>query len=192
MGKGKLGNYVDMKYILIGVAVISETVISIWRYGINMQALLVFLFLMLLTAISVVDVRTMEIPHRFVMVALLLGGLAVFIMPEVTFVNRLIGMVSVSLPLFLVTVVVPEAFGGGDIKLMAACGLLLGWKLSLLSLFIGIVTGGCYGGWLLWKKKKTGKEHFAFGPFLCVGMGLALLWGDQLLTWYSNLFVMIQ
>ncbi len=72
---------------------------------------------------------------------------------------------SVSLPLFLITLAVPGGFGGGDIKLMAACGLFLGWKLCLLSLCFGLLTGGLYGIWLLAAGKKGRKEHFAFGPF---------------------------
>ena len=80
----------------------------------------------------------------------------------------------------------PGAFGGGDIKLMAAAGLFLGWQHTLLAMFFGILGGGFYGMYLLAARKADKKDHFAFGPFLCVGIVLALLFGDPVLAWYCR------
>ena len=77
-----------------------------------------------------------------------------------------------------------EAFGGGDIKLMAAAGLFLGWQNTLLAMFFGIVFGGMYGIYLLAAKKAGKKDHFAFGPFLCAGIVIAMLFGGPVLEWY--------
>ena len=76
------------------------------------------------------------------------------------------------------------AFGGGDIKLMAAAGLFLGWQNTLLAMFFGIVFGGIYGIYLLAAKKAGKKDHFAFGPFLCAGIVIAMLFGGPVLEWY--------
>ena len=75
-------------------------------------------------------------------------------------------------------------FGGGDIKLMAAAGLFLGWQNTLLAMFFGIVFGGIYGIYLLAAKKAGKKDHFAFGPFLCAGIVIAMLFGGPVLEWY--------
>ena len=77
-----------------------------------------------------------------------------------------------------------EAFGGGDIKLMAAAGLFLGWQNTLLAMFFGIVFGGIYGIYLVAAKKAGKKDHFAFGPFLCAGIVIAMLFGGPVLEWY--------
>ena len=82
---------------------------------------------------------------------------------------HIIGALCVSVPMFLLCLVIDGAFGGGDIKLMAAAGLFLGWQNTLLAMFFGIVFGGIYGIYLLAAKKAGKKDHFAFGPFLCVG-----------------------
>ena len=76
--------------------------------------------------------------------------------------------------------------GVGDIKLMAACGVFLGWRLTLVSTVLAILGGGIYGIWLMAAKKAARKEKFAFGPFLCVGMVIGLVYGEQLLTWYMG------
>ena len=86
----------------------------------------------------------------------------------------------------LLCLAIPGAFGGGDIKLMAAAGLFLGWQHTLLAMFFGILGGGFYGMYLLAARKADKKDHFAFGPFLCVGIVLALLFGDPVLAWYCR------
>lgn len=143
--------------------------------------------LLLLTIITIIDIVTMEIPNTFVIAALLLGIISIFTMPGTSLPSRILGMFVVSVPLLLITLLVPGAFGGGDIKLMAACGLFLGTKLTLLSFAFAVLTGGLYGIWLLVMKKKSGKEHFAFGPFLCLGMAAALFIGDRVWDWYAGL-----
>lgn len=152
------------------------------------QALVAFAFLCVLTVVALVDLDTMEIPNGFVLWAAAIAVGSIFVFPELTLLSRIIGIFSVSVPLLLITLLVPGGFGGGDIKLMAACGLFLGWKLTLVSLGFGLLTGGAYAVWLLATRKKGRKEHFAFGPFLCLGMTAALFWGEAVLRWYLGLF----
>ena len=83
--------------------------------------------------------------------------------------------------------IVPGGFGGGDIKLMAAAGLLLGWQRSLFAVFLALLAGGGYGIWLLAAHKAGRKDHFAFGPFLCIGIAAALFWGGDVVAWYAGL-----
>jgi leader peptidase (prepilin peptidase)/N-methyltransferase len=63
-----------------------------------------------------------------------------------------------------------DAFGLGDVKLMAAAGFLLGWYGALVAAFIGLVVGGVYGIFLIVVRHKGRKSHFAFGPALCIGI----------------------
>lgn len=57
------------------------------------------------------------------------------------------------------------AFGGGDIKLMAACGVFLGWRLTLVSTVLAILGGGIYGIWLMAAKKAARKENLLLVRF---------------------------
>ncbi len=159
--------------------------LSVWRFGWSVEALFSFAFFCVLTVVSFVDMDTMEIPDGFVLTALLLAALHLpFTGEPFPFWGHLIGFFCVSAPLFLVTVLIPEAFGGGDIKLMAACGLFLGWRLTLVSFFFAVLMGGVWGIFLMASGQKGRKDHFAFGPCLCLGMALSVLWGDAVLHWY--------
>ena len=111
------------------------------------------------------------------------GAVSVLLSPA-DWLPHIIGALCVSVPMFLLCLVIDGAFGGGDIKLMAAAGLFLGWQHTLLAMFFGIVFGGMYGIYLLAAKKAGKKDHFAFGPFLCAGIVIAMLFGEPVLEWY--------
>ena len=83
---------------------------------------------------------------------------------------------------------IPGAFGGGDIKLMAASGLLLGTASTVCAMFIGIVTGGGYAAMMLAGKKLEKKDQFAFGPFLAFGVLVSLTQnlGDTMISMYID------
>ena len=179
---------ISVRYPLVELVGGIAAVLCSYHYGVNPRAIIAFLFLCVLTVVSFVDMDTMEIPFSLVIAAALMGVLSVLFFPEISFVERVIGIFCVSVPLYLLTVAVPGAFGGGDIKLMAACGIFLGWKLNLLALFLGVMGGGIYGFWLLAAKRKKRTDHFAFGPFLCLGMAAALFWGEKILDWYLGFF----
>ena len=131
--------------VLGGAAAVASQI----YFGSPAASVTVILFLGLLLVVGFVDWDTMEIPDSFVAAAFASGLLSVFTMPDTGILSRIIGIFAVSVPLLLLTLAVPGAFGGGDIKLMAGCGLFLGAKLCLLSLAFAVLTGGLYGIWLL-------------------------------------------
>ncbi|MDO4552267.1 MAG: prepilin peptidase, partial [Bacillota bacterium] len=157
-------------------------------YQPTFHALLAFSLLAGLVAVAETDRKTMEIPNGLILYLLVpAAGLAA--LPDQTgLLSHIIGAFCVSLPLLLLILLIPGSFGGGDVKLMAACGLALGWQLTLVGFFLALITGGAYGGWLLLTRRAGGKSHFAFGPFLALGTGLALLAGQSVLDWYLGFF----
>jgi leader peptidase (prepilin peptidase)/N-methyltransferase len=159
------------------------------KYGMTAQFVTAFAWLAVLTVIGFIDFDTMEIPNGLVAALLVIGLVDVCLNARPLCLERLLGVVVVSVPMLLLALAVPGAFGGGDIKMMAATGLMLGWKLNLLATFLAIVGGGFYGIFLLASKKADRKSHFAFGPFLCIGLAVSLFVGERLLTWYLGFFV---
>lgn len=153
-------------------------------YGYTLQALTVFLFYAVLSVITLIDHDTMEIPFCLNVIVFLIGVLSIWTIGGHSIADRIIGMLCISVPMYLIILIIPNGFGGGDIKLMFAAGFLLGWKATLLAFLIGILAGGIYGVFVLLTRKKTGKDHFAFGPFLSVGLAVSVICGDYLLNTY--------
>ena len=139
-------------------------------YGMSMAALTLFLVSAVLVMITVIDAYTQMIPPVLNIILGALGLVSILTMPGISVAERVIGFFCISVPMFLIVLLVPGGFGGGDIKMMAASGILLGWKGNLAAFFIGLIIGGVYGAFLLISGKKGRKEHFAFGPCLSIGI----------------------
>ncbi len=77
--------------------------------------------------------------------------------------------------------------GSGDILLGVTIGLFLGFKLTLLALFLSYIGGACVALFLLLSGRAQSKSRLAFGPFLSGSALLALFFGDTLLHWYQQL-----
>ncbi|MFZ2190524.1 MAG: prepilin peptidase [Candidatus Magasanikiibacteriota bacterium] len=74
--------------------------------------------------------------------------------------------------------------GGGDIRLGILMGIILGWKLTILALFVAYLLGGAVGSYLLITKKKEKNSEIAFGTFLVIGTLVSMWWGDRIVNWY--------
>jgi leader peptidase (prepilin peptidase)/N-methyltransferase len=83
-----------------------------------------------------------------------------------------------------------EAMGLGDVKMMLGVGALLGWRLSVLSIFLGAFAGSIIGIVVIAKQKDRDLQtQIPFGIFLGIGSLLALLFGEQLIAWYAGKFL---
>jgi leader peptidase (prepilin peptidase)/N-methyltransferase len=83
-----------------------------------------------------------------------------------------------------------EAMGLGDVKMMAAVGALLGWRLTALSIFLGAFSGAIIGSALIMRNKDKGfQTQIPFGIFLGIGSVLSLLFGDAIINWYISTFI---
>lgn len=179
------------RYALIELLGGVLAVLVVLYYGISLAALTVFAVYTVLSIISIVDADIQYIPPELNIILVVIGILSIWTLPGPTILERLIGVVCVSLFLFLVILIVPEGFGLGDVKLMAAIGVVLGWKGTVFAFFVGLILGGIAGCCLLLIKKKGGKYHFAFGPFLSIGIAISLYGqiGIQLVDMYIGTLV---
>lgn len=147
-----------------------------------------FAFASILIAIAFIDLDTMTIPNGLILVLIFPVVCSLFFTEQPYFLSRIISVFLLSIPMFLLTLAVPDCFGGGDIKLIAVCGFMLGWQNTLLAGFIAIILGGTQGVILMIRDKNNRKEHFAFGPYLCIGCFIALLFGEAIVKGYLNIF----
>ena len=153
--------------------------------GFSLESVLYCLMASALLALSVIDFRTYEIPFGFNVFITVLGVIRVATDLE-NWSEYIIGFFAVSAVLELLLVVSKgRAIGGGDVKLMAACGLLIGWKLIWIAFLMGCVLGSVIH---IVRMKISNAEHvLAMGPYLSAGVLIAVLWGNTFLNWYVGL-----
>ncbi len=139
----------------------------------------------LLTAVAVTDWRRFEIPDELV-TGLLLLGLVRLLTDIGSWRLYLAGFFAVSLFFLLIWLITcGEGIGMGDVKLMAAAGLLLGWKNILLAMFAGCIIAAAVH---VLRMKGGAERRLAFGPYLSAGIWLVAMFGDRMLAWYLGMF----
>ena len=70
-------------------------------------------------------------------------------------------------------------------KMMFACGLILGWQRILLAFLVGCIVGSVVH--MIRIKVQGAGRVLAMGPYLAVGVMLAALWGNSWIGWYLGL-----
>jgi len=126
-----------------------------------------FAFLLILAAVW--DIRKREIPDAISLLIMITGLLAIDTWDAFS------GLVMTGLPYFLAAILIHRdngfSIGGGDIKLMAACGFVLGAPLgaiqSIISLVLAMIAGLCIR--LSGESKKLNSIALPLAPFFCVG-----------------------
>lgn len=153
-----------------------------WKIGFTYVSVLYALMASALLALSVIDDRTYEIPPGF---NYFIGTLGIvrLVLDFHNWSNYIIGFFVVSgFIYFIIVITKGRGMGGGDCKLMAAAGLLLGWKLIILAFFLGCIFGSIIH---LLRMKITKADHvLAFGPYLAMGILVSVLYGNQWMAWY--------
>jgi leader peptidase (prepilin peptidase)/N-methyltransferase len=82
-----------------------------------------------------------------------------------------------------------EAMGLGDVKMMFMVGAYLGWRLTILTIFVGVLSGSVIGILLMARQgQKNMQMLLPFGVFLGLGAIAALLFGAPLVEWYAGQF----
>lgn len=159
---------------LIPAGSVCLCVLIILVNGVNADTLLYCIFSSALLILGVIDFRTREIPYEINLLILLLG--LIHLMLHLSdWSMYVIGFLSVSVFLYLIYLLSSgRAIGGGDIKLMAVCGLLLGWRAVLTGLWLGCMLALILH--LIRIKVVHAGRAFALGPYLAAGIWLAMLW----------------
>ena len=156
------------------------------RQGLIIESGLYSLMASALLVLSVIDFRTYEIPFG-INVFIFIIAIIHLVLDVTNWSTYVIGFFSVSTFLYLMFVFSHgKAIGGGDIKLMAATGMMLGWKKIILAFVLGCILGSVIH---LLRMKISKAEHvLAMGPYLALGIMIATLWGDSLIQMYLNLW----
>jgi leader peptidase (prepilin peptidase) / N-methyltransferase len=171
--------------LFVGAALVYE---DIFRAG------LIAPFLSLMLAIAVIDAMYRIVPNRIVYPALVLFAAAIgvgdVVGAPVDAARAGLGLLTYSLPLFLVALALPRGMGMGDVKLVALIGLVLG-SLGLayvaVAAGVGILSGGLGAFAAVILLRYGRKQEMPFGPFLAVGGVAAALAGPSIASAYLTL-----
>jgi prepilin signal peptidase PulO-like enzyme (type II secretory pathway) len=145
-----------------------------------------WIFISFLTVVFVIDLRH----GGFDSVTLPAAGLAFLINIVLghDVLNLLLAAV-VGAGFFLLQYIVSRGrwIGGGDIRIGAMMGMMLGFPLVILALFAAYIVGAIVALGLMAAGKAKWTGQMAFGTFLSVATVLALFFGQDAMNWYATL-----
>lgn len=186
------GAKLSLRHLLAEISTGCVYLALLLKYDISLQALQYILFASILLCCAFADLEGYIIPDRFVvsLIAVRLVFLVFTGAGKGEWVDSLLGGFAVGGGLLLIVLAFEkirkvEAMGGGDLKLLFATGLYLGWKGNLLCLFAACILGIVFGLAATKGKKETA---FPWGPSISAAAILTALWGNALIEAYLGLF----
>jgi leader peptidase (prepilin peptidase)/N-methyltransferase len=162
------------------------------RFGLTIETLIYYVFIAALLVVTFIDLDHRIIPDAITLPGIPICFAASFALPDITYKDALLGILIGGGSLFLVAWVYTiltkkEGMGGGDIKLLAMMGAIVGWQGVLFTIFVASLVGTLAGFAVMLQSRKGMKLAVPFGPFLSIGSITYIFFGTELVTWYLNL-----
>ena len=190
------GKKISWQYFIVELLTALLFVLFYERFGASPAGILYLVLSLGLLVESVIDMRYKIIPDEISLSGIVIGLLASAVFPSIHhtsshwrgFLAALIGMLAGGGFLYLAGTIAEwilkkEAMGGGDVKLLAAVGAVLGWQGVVWTIFVSSLLGSIIGIYLRLKK---GEELIPFGPYLGMGAFLYMFIGPQTTAWYFH------
>lgn len=193
------GRRISWQYPVVELLTGSLFALTVVQFGLTWHTGILWAFVAALVIVTFIDLEHQIVPDVItlpgiaigltwsLLTALLLTGDSRPFFSPPTPLDAFLGMLVGGGILYLVAVLSRGGMGGGDIKLTAMVGALLGWRAALLTIFLGTLSGSIIAVILLASGKKSRKDPMPFGPFLALGAVLALFWGNEIIALYFRL-----
>jgi len=183
------GSKISIQYPVVELLTGMIYLIIYLIYGLSIQSLVYIILSSALIIIAFIDLNEQIVPDVISLPGIGVGLILSFFVPYLSFINSALGVVvggGIILIIALVGSMIfkKEAMGGGDVKLAAMIGAFLGWRYTIISLFLGFFLGALAGIFLILSKIKSKEDMVPFGPFIALGSLITLLWGEKIIAWY--------
>ena len=181
------GEKISLQYPIIEVLNGILYLLIYYKFGLSLLLIKYSILCSILLVISIIDLNLKIIPNSINLFLLLYG--IIFNIIEFSFNNltsNLFGLFIGGGLFLLIAIISKGAMGGGDIKLVAVLGLLFGFKKILLITFLSFIIGAVISILLLLFKINKRKDYIPFGPFICIGTFITIIYGNNIIEWYLN------
>ena len=104
--------------------------------------------------------------------------------------RAVLGGLVLFLAYFLMVLAYPTGMGWGDVKLAGVLGTYLGWLgwgVLAVGAFSAFLLGGLFALSLILSGRAGRKSGIPFGPWMLLGTGVGIGWGEQIWRGYLSL-----
>ena len=185
---------IPVRYAVVEVMTGGVAVAVLLAFGLTLEGLIYFAFISALIVITYIDIDHKIIPDIITLPGIPIGLIASFALPAVGFKDAIVGLLAGGGSLWLVAWIYylltrKDGMGGGDIKLLAMMGTIIGLKGVIFTIFMSSAVGTLVGITLMIVKGKDMKFAVPFGPFLSIGAITYIFFGQDIIRAYVNFLV---
>ncbi|XOU94478.1 MAG: prepilin peptidase [Candidatus Kerfeldbacteria bacterium] len=182
---------ISWQYPLVEFFIMVSFLILYWQFGLSLDFFVYLIYTGFLAVIFVYDLKYYLILDKVSIPAIVVAFLLSFFVLEIGIVSLLISVL-IGGGFFLLQFVISKGkwIGGGDIRLGVLMGLMLGYPVILVALFIAYILGSVIGVVLIAGKKKKWKSQVPFGTFLSIATYIAFIFGEYIVNYYQDLFLL--
>lgn len=143
-------------------------------------------FLAVLVFTFFFDLRYIKVSDEVVLPGIFIGLLATLVLPGTLGVKDALLGAAIPLAFFALQIIVSRGawLGQGDLRVGAFMGVILGWKLVLVALFLAYLIGSAASIFIIIKRKQWRGIKIPFAPFLATGTVIAMFFGESIVNWY--------
>lgn len=182
------GTKISAKYALFEILTATLFVMAYVHLGFQWELSIAWVFISILIAITISDLHTKLIPNKITYPGIVFFMVLRLFIHPLPYLDYVLGCLVGGGLMYLIAIVSRGGMGGGDIKLFALIGFVLGWKLTLLTIMLSSVFGLLISAILMIFGIIKRKEPIPFGPFIALAAIVTYFYGQDLLSWYIQLF----
>jgi len=182
---------ISPRYPLVELITAILFVITIWHFGPNLQGLTALFLTAMLVAMAGIDIDHQLLPDNLTIPLMWSGILLSYWSVHADLASSVAGAIAGYLALWTVyhlfrLLTGKEGMGYGDFKLLAALGAWMGWQMLPIVILFSSVVGAVVGLVLMGTGKLKKDKPMPFGPFIAAAGWIALIWGEQIVDFYSR------
>lgn len=187
------GAKISVRYMIIELGTAVLFLVVYLQYGINFIFFKYILFITFLIVIGIIDFDTTDIYFKTTLSGIFMGT-SLIIVGYFIGEHSMNGMITYLYGAafgwggIALIILLTHGMGWGDAEICLMCGLFLGFKNTVLMMFLAFMIGGIVGVILIVFNKKSKKDYIPFGPSIALAAILVSLYGNEIINWYLNMF----
>jgi len=187
---------ISWRYPALEAVTAGASLMVAWHFGPTWQTVAALPLTWTLLALAVIDIDRKLLPDSLTLPLLWAGlllslftldGGPLFVDVRSSVIGAAAGYLSLwSVYQLFKLVTGKEGMGYGDFKLLAALGAWMGWQLLPLIILLSAAVGAIVGTVAILVGGRSRHTPIPFGPYLATAGWIALLWGEELVSFYGQ------
>jgi len=185
--------HISLHYPLVEILTAILSVYVVWKFGLSWQAVSALFFTWIVTALTFIDLEYHLLPDQLTLLLLWIGLLSsifnLFCPSHTAIIGAITGYLIFAITQWIFGWVTGKTgMGQGDYKFLAALGAYLGWEMLPLVILLASISGIIFALTHMAIKKHFKSVPLPFGPYLAIAGWIALLWGNEMMHYYLEVF----